>query len=188
MIRKTRQAFRSFFVKDFERLFLDFPDPWNLDKSNFQKKRFTKIEKIIKNIPHKTILEIGSAEGHLTKYLTNRSDNVTCLEISKQAIKRAKLRAPRAKYINSSFQNYNFNSQKFDLIICSEVLYYLKNKKEAVAKMEKMADFILMSNFGLWDVLFSFYFKQMSPIKKTFVFHLLELKFGIISLWSKKHV
>ena len=185
MLEILKAKIRPFFARDFSKLYKEIKDPWHYNTSAYEKERFKEIIRLAKTVPYKNILEIGSAEGHLTKSLTDISGNVTCLEISKDAISRAKQKAPKAKYINISFQNFDSRGQKFDLIVCSEVLYYFKNKRAAIFKMENMADFILLSNFGLWDILFSFYFKKMALLKKSYVSSPKELKFAILSLWGK---
>lgn len=98
--------------------------------SNAQKDRYLEIINIIYNsgINKPEILDIGSGNGTLTKYLEEKQfKTYTGIDTSKEAVKIA----------NNYFENYDnvcfletdiltFSGYKFDFIIFNESLYYFK--------------------------------------------------------------
>src|SRR5262249_9205770 len=75
-------------------------------------------------------LEIGCAEGHFTIELAGRADHVTALDISTKALLRAAERCTSLPHIlfehGDAFER--LPQVPFDLIVCAEVLYYVKNR------------------------------------------------------------
>lgn len=168
----------------FEKLFKEKTDPWDFSHSQYEKERFEKIAEFAKSVPHQKILEIGCAEGHLTRELTKISKDVTAIDVSKEAIKRARKRAPQAKYSIISIDEMDLSGKRFDLVIAPEVLYYIRDKKPIFEKIAKSADYLLMSNWRLWDYLLAIHLGEAKLVKS---FHLLKwgsLKYCRISLWK----
>lgn len=181
---KWPKAIAVFFSTDFEKLFKDYKDPWSFETSKFEKDRFTKILSIAKTVPHESILEIGPAEGHLTEKLTKIAKNVTAIEISEAAIKRAKGKAPKAKYINTSFEKFEPGPQKFDLVIASEVFYYFKNGPKMAQKIAKIGKYLITSNAGIHDYLQAKHLTNFKLEKKQIHINIKELKITTIRLYK----
>lgn len=159
----------------FEKLFNKKVDPWAFSTSPYEKVRFERMLELAKSVPHKTILEVGCAEGHFTKFLLQISKNVTAIDVSKQALERAKKRAPGAKYLLTSLDDFKIPSQKFDLIVASEVMYYVKDKKAMFEKLPKIGNYLLMSNWAFYGYLLSKHLKGAKLLKTRHVSRLIEL-------------
>ena len=99
-----------------------------LDKYDFKKKK---------------VLDIGCGSGTIDFYLAKNGSSVLGIDISENAIKKCKessriLKLDRDltfKVVN--FPNESVN-QKFDLVICAEVLEHLKDDVMALRKIKKM--------------------------------------------------
>jgi len=79
----------------------------------------------------KEILEIGPGTGFITTVLQKKG-NVTALEPSKEMIKRAKKRAPKAKYLNIELFSFS-TKKKFDTIVAIRVLGHFSLKEMEMA-------------------------------------------------------
>jgi 2-polyprenyl-3-methyl-5-hydroxy-6-metoxy-1,4-benzoquinol methylase len=71
------------------------------------------------------LLELGSFRGEFTKRLIPRFDDITCVEVSDQAVASARSELDgKAKLINSSFETVNL-PDRYDNIILTHVLEHL---------------------------------------------------------------
>jgi 2-polyprenyl-3-methyl-5-hydroxy-6-metoxy-1,4-benzoquinol methylase len=93
-----------------------------------------------------SILEVGCTEGRFTKMLTDISSHVTAIDVSQTAVDRAKMTAPKANILHTSFEDMPEHNH-FDVIICSEVLYYMPDTSRVLRKLQHMGKFLLTSNF-----------------------------------------
>lgn len=113
--------------RNFDRLYNSKVDPWNV--KNTQQGYYQAIIRFLsKNISKKeNALDIGCGEGHLTSKLSVFSKKITGIDLSKTAILRAK-----KNYLNIEFEQTEVRKMKyadtFDIVFCSEVLYYLTRK------------------------------------------------------------
>ncbi|TIR82436.1 MAG: methyltransferase domain-containing protein, partial [Mesorhizobium sp.] len=77
-------------------------------------------------------LELACAEGHFTRQLAPRVGHLTATDISSVAVERARARC--SDQPNVDFGVLDFSAEtlpgKMDLIVCSEVLYYLDDLAE----------------------------------------------------------
>ena len=121
----------------------------------------------VKNTNNLNILDFGCGVGTLDIYLSSIGNNVIGFDISNTAVNLANENARlnslsgRAKfYTNDFILNYkNFN--KFDLIICTEVLEHLEDPKKALKEVLRISKkyvllsvpnepLFLLSNFTQW--------------------------------------
>ncbi|MBI2430715.1 MAG: methyltransferase domain-containing protein [Candidatus Levybacteria bacterium] len=90
-------------------------------------------------IEKKKILDIGCGVGTICLYLANRNNNVFGIDISQNAITSCKQSAKSLHIKNASFERMDFpNSipdEKFDYILCSEVIEHLENDELALRKI-----------------------------------------------------
>ncbi len=170
----------------FVKLFEKKSDPWSFSTSAFEKARFDKMLTLAKVVPHQKILEVVCAEGHFTKKLLTISRDVTAIDVSKEALVGAKKRAPGAKFVQTSIDDYDLNRKKFDLVVASEVVYYIADKKPIFDKIKKCANYLLMSNVGVWDYLLAIHLKDAKLVKRTHHSRFSEglRYFCAISLWQ----
>jgi peptidoglycan/xylan/chitin deacetylase (PgdA/CDA1 family)/SAM-dependent methyltransferase len=118
-----------------ERLFA-LPDPCAYESEYEVVKR----EQTLAFLPANTIanaLELGCAEGHFTLHLAPRVRRLTAVDISGRALARAQARC--SDHRNIAFRRLDLDTDEipgsFDLIVCSEVLYYLRDLPSAVRRV-----------------------------------------------------
>ncbi|HWP93191.1 MAG TPA: trifunctional glycosyltransferase/class I SAM-dependent methyltransferase/polysaccharide deacetylase [Thermodesulfobacteriota bacterium] len=140
----------------FEELFSKSPDPWNYTNPYEQ----TKYEQTLSLIPDEPIekaLELACAEGHFTVQLAPRVKHLLAADISQIALRRAADRCNNLK--NVAFQCLDITKDpipgQFDLIVCSEVLYFVGDQKKLRTTAEKLANclnpggYLLMAHANL---------------------------------------
>ncbi|MDK2897282.1 MAG: hypothetical protein PWP04_1402 [Candidatus Atribacteria bacterium] len=119
-----------FTEKHFEDLYRQKQDPWDYRHSCFEREKYLKT---LQAIPEEveTIWEIGCAEGVFTQLLLERGKRVWGVDISSTALSRAE---ERLKVFGDKvrFQKLDIVKEDiegtFDLILASEILYYLGEK------------------------------------------------------------
>lgn len=88
------------------------------------------------NIKNKNILDIGCGGGILTEKLARHGGNITAIDKSKELIKIAKSRLNSSydiTYINIDTTEFlKKNTEKFDIILCMELLEHIKNKNQVI--------------------------------------------------------
>ncbi len=138
--RKIRQRYaRPESRSSLDEFFKQKADPWGYTSPYEQ----TKYEQTLELIPEGTqnVLEVGCAEGHFSAQLAPRVGRLVSTDISPVAVKRAAERC--AEYDNTSFQTLDLAKDpipgRFDLIVCSEVLYYLRRVQRLEAVAERFA-------------------------------------------------
>ena len=116
---------------DFERRYLENPDPWNYNLSQYEieKYRLT-LEGALKwGRNQRRALEVGCSVGVFTRMLAVQYDEVTAMDISGEAIRIAARHPENTK--NVLFLRADLLSVQlpgtFDAIFCAEVLYYIKS-------------------------------------------------------------
>jgi len=90
--------------------------------------RYDMLFDMIKNMRFRNALDIGCAYGLFTKRLKRISDSVTGTDISKISVNYCK-----KKYKNIKFRQEDIldlkEKNKYDLIVCSETIYYMSRRK-----------------------------------------------------------
>ncbi|MDH3924681.1 MAG: polysaccharide deacetylase family protein [Xanthomonadales bacterium] len=142
--------------KDYWDAVFSSEDPWNYT-SEYEKQKYQHTLDTIPDISPSRVLELGCAEGHFTKMLSAIADNVTAVDISERALNRARERC--AGLGNVKFEQHDISEGvypgEFDLVVCSEILYYLRDRYavEAFASAVKSAlplgGFLLMTHANM---------------------------------------
>jgi len=145
---------------DFERLFLWSDDPWNFQSSRYEKDRLEFLLQIINNYPCDSILEVGCAEGIFTTHLQNIARQVVAIDISPTALSRARQRCPGTSFSQKDLRDFT-SITRFDLVICSETLYYMKDVAEAIDKLTSLGKRCVVSYIHREAKNLDPYFRQM---------------------------
>lgn len=97
------------------------------------------IRKLIKGLDFKTVLDVGCGEGSpLYELFSNQNDiSYSGLDISEVAINFARQKNPSVRFFAIDITR-EFLSERFDLIICSEVLEHIQKDREALENISKM--------------------------------------------------
>ncbi len=139
--RENRSRFQSEEMEYFERFFSEGENPWDYDSPYEQ----TKYLQTLDLLPQRRLaraIEIGCAEGHFTVQLAPRVDELIAADIAPTALRRAARRCAMYKHIQYERLNLVQDrlSGRFDLIVCSEILYYVGDKAALAATARKLAD------------------------------------------------
>ncbi|MEH2162684.1 MAG: SAM-dependent methyltransferase [Nostoc sp.] len=136
----------------FEMTFAIGSDPWKYT-SHYQQAKYQQTLKLLPAIPIKLALEIGCAEGYLTSTLADRVELLIAADISQIALNRAALSCRSHGQENICFQRLDLNQDSLprgcDLIVCSEVLYYISGQTALCAVAHKLADALVPGGYLL---------------------------------------
>ena len=114
-------------------------DPWHYGSDYEQ----VKYERTLALVPPgiERALELACAEGRFTLRLAGRVRHLTATDISQTALARAQARCAGAP--NIAFKQLDFIDDPlptgFDLIVCSEVLYFLEGRDELASLCSRLA-------------------------------------------------
>ena len=106
-------------------------DPWSYSDTYEVTKRAHTLE-LLPDVPIARALELGCAEGHFTVTLKDRVARLLAMDISGVALNRARQKCtddPRVSFVAGNFFQ-QFPDGVFDLIFCSEILYYAADRFE----------------------------------------------------------
>ncbi len=124
----------------FERLYLNDSDPWNCSTSVYHQKKFSDTLALLPRPTYNEVLDAGCGNGIFTSLISERAHQVLGIDFSKKAAQLARERCE--SLANVSIQNCDLlkmpPKQQCDLIVCSELLYYLskpKSNKELARKI-----------------------------------------------------
>ncbi|MBI1929965.1 methyltransferase domain-containing protein [Candidatus Poribacteria bacterium] len=149
---------------EFERLFRWSQDPWNFEGSSYERSRLQGLLEIVKQYPHDTILEVGCAEGVFTSKLSKIAKRVVAIDVSPTALARAKQRCKDVTFVQSSLQDFHWDS-RFDLVVCAETLYYVKDVAQAIQQLSNLGNYCLVSYIAREMKNLDSYFLQMPLLR-----------------------
>lgn len=125
----------------FEALFATRANPWRYETAYEQLKYEQTLALLPPERPSRA-LELACAEGHFTRALAARVDTLVAADISQVALERAAVRCADCR--NVRFQRLDLTSDQlpgpFDLIVCSEVLYYAGDREALARAARKLAE------------------------------------------------
>ena len=125
----------------FDQIYQNDDDPWSFETSEYEKSKY---QHTLKSLPaghYSSGLEIGCSIGVLTEMLIPYLDSLIAIDLSEKALEVAKTRLagnPNIEFRLAGIPN-NFPEGNFDLIVMSEVGYYLSlgDLKKTVGLIEK---------------------------------------------------
>jgi SAM-dependent methyltransferase len=126
------------------------PDPWQMS-SPTEEFRFLAINGIIEENFGRvgSILEIGCGEGHQTVHLRRVSDGVIGLDVSPRAIARAREKQPDGRFMAGTVFSPEVDVYgPFDLVVASEVLYYMSDIQAVLRRMREIGRANLVTYFS----------------------------------------
>src|SRR5690625_4146987 len=97
------------------------------------------IKSLISTFQEKSILELGCGTGHFSKYcIENGASKVIAVDISNNMIEKAQKENAHEKieYICAAIEDLELQNQKFDLIISSLAVHYIKDYSNLIAKIK----------------------------------------------------
>lgn len=136
----------------FEMAFALKLDPWQYC-SPYQQTKYQQTLKLLPSIPIGQALELGCAEGYLTAALAACVSSLIAADISQIALERAIEHCTVQGVENVNFLRLDLVRDPLpsgcELIVCSEVLYYVNGQKTLQAVARKLADALAPGGFLL---------------------------------------
>lgn len=136
--RLTKSGNRRF---EFERLFIEGGDPWNYQSDSCELRRYSRTLDSVK-AARRSALELGSSIGIFTRILSLNFERVTAVDFSTEAMKTARVRTKdrsNITFIEAPLEKLSLND-KFDVIICAEVFFYIDPEKESARICSMLAE------------------------------------------------
>lgn len=111
----------------FDKLYAQDSDPWQFETSAYETAKYDATLAALPQERFVSVLEIGCSIGVLTARLAPRCDELLALDVSEQALDRARHRCREMSHIRFEKGRIpqDWPDGRFDLIMLSEVLYYL---------------------------------------------------------------
>jgi 2-polyprenyl-3-methyl-5-hydroxy-6-metoxy-1,4-benzoquinol methylase len=111
----------------FERIYARNPDPWAFETSDYEREKYDATIAALGGRRFVSVLEIGCSIGVFSLRLAAHCERLLAVDVAESALARARSRC--ALLANVRFENrrlpQDWPAQKFDLIVISEVLYFL---------------------------------------------------------------
>ena len=116
-------------------------NPWNYDNT-YEQVKYQQTLDLLPKQPYHNALELACAEGHFTIDLADRVKRLKATDISQTAVERAAERCKDKDNIDYGVLDFVKDpiEGQYDLIVCSEVLYYTKDKEQLFAVADKIAN------------------------------------------------
>lgn len=108
----------------FDELYAGDPDPWGFATSEYEAAKYDATIAALEGRRYPRGLEIGCSIGILTERLSQHVDDLLAVDVSTAALAQARARNPHVRVERREIPE-EFPDGRFDLIVCSEVLYYL---------------------------------------------------------------
>lgn len=115
-------------------------DPWNFETSKYEKEKYAVTMQALKRHIYQNVFEVGCSIGVLSELLAHRSIKLLAVDASEAPL--IKARARLARYPNVEVQKMiipaNFVTTTCDLIVLSEVAYYLNDADLEILREKTM--------------------------------------------------
>ena len=111
----------------FERLYQGDPDPWRFATSAYERDKYAATLAALPAARYARAFEVGCSIGVLTRELAHRADAVVAVDVAETALVQARERCagmPQVTIARMAVPD-EWPDGRFDLILFSEVLYYL---------------------------------------------------------------
>ncbi len=128
----------------FDRLYANDPDPWKFATSDYERDKYAATLAALPHRRYTSAFEVGCSIGVLTQCLAERCDAILAVDVADAALQQARLRChdrPNVQF-DRLIVPQNWPKGVFDLILFSEVLYYLDaadRKAAAQLSLEALA-------------------------------------------------
>jgi 2-polyprenyl-3-methyl-5-hydroxy-6-metoxy-1,4-benzoquinol methylase len=120
---------------EFERLYLEKFDPWQMRSSAYELQKYERIlDRILETRRgSERVIEVGCSVGTFTRRLAEHFAEVVAVDFSDEAVARASdycRDIGNIRFIRSDLQSLNLDA-RFDVILCAEILYYIAKRHAA---------------------------------------------------------
>jgi SAM-dependent methyltransferase len=111
----------------FEEIYRASPDPWNYTSSDYEREKYAATLAAAGPGPYALALEVGCSIGVFTELLAPRCERLVAMDFSRRALDLAAERVGDIDGVELAHGAFPEQAPKgsWDLVVCSEVLYYL---------------------------------------------------------------
>lgn len=111
----------------FEDLYRHNSDPWGYDSHWYEARKRQICLALLTRPRYPKVLEVGCSNGHLSIHLAQRAEELVCIDVSESAVQLASERLQEFEHVVVENRKIpeDYSIQKFDLILISEMAYYL---------------------------------------------------------------
>jgi 2-polyprenyl-3-methyl-5-hydroxy-6-metoxy-1,4-benzoquinol methylase len=129
----TRDANDSHGAAHFQRLYDANPDPWSFRTSAYEQEKYERTVEVLRGRRFRSGFEAGCSIGVLTRRLAERCDTLLAVDIVEAPLETARTACADQPWVRFACMDIatNWPGEQFDLIVLSEVLYFLS--PEAIA-------------------------------------------------------
>lgn len=129
----------------FQQLYSEYHDPWDYETNEYDKQKYQYTLDVIQNLHPKKVLEIGCSIGVFTQQLAGIVEHLYAIDFSSIVIEKAKQRCHELN--NVTFLEVDLYDlklpQQVDLVVASEVFYYLDPSEESWSKIVTVLNNVL---------------------------------------------
>ncbi|WP_159467252.1 class I SAM-dependent methyltransferase [Dyadobacter sp. 3J3] len=132
MEKSTRSLDAEFFNKMYQRN----EDPWDFENSPYEREKYEATLRAIPNPVYENAFEIGCSNGILSEKLARRCTHLLAVDASEIATENARKRLLHYPFVKvrEMIIPKDFPDESFDLILFSEVGYFLSEEDLGIAK------------------------------------------------------
>ena len=111
----------------FDRLYADNPDPWKFATSDYERDKYAATLAALTLPRYARAFEVGCSIGVLTRRLAAQCDEIVAVDVAEAALRSAQARCGDLHSVHFARMvvPQDWPTGAFDLILFSEVLYYL---------------------------------------------------------------
>ena len=145
----------------FEELYAADPDPWRFATSDYEREKYAATLAALPRATYERGLEVGCSIGVMTGLVGRRCKAMLALDAALGALNQARERCSQLPHVTFAQARVPFDwpvADRHDLILLSEVVYYLERADVAVladkvaAVAADAADVVLVHWLGLTDL------------------------------------
>lgn len=135
------------FIGNFEQLYRDFEDPWHQSKDEHinnsrRNMALSWCERLRDLNSVSRVIELGCGFGHLTSILQHRGFSAVGIDVSEEAIRKARIQHPGSVFVAGNVEDFNL-LKKFDpdIFIMAEITWYvLDHLEKLISEMIKFKE------------------------------------------------
>lgn len=111
----------------FDELYAESEDPWNFATSEYERRKYQRTLEALEGRRFNRALEVGASIGVFTRMLAPYCDELLAVDTSERAVEISRNRLADQKHVQVGQRTLpeEMPHGPFDLIVASEVLYYL---------------------------------------------------------------
>jgi len=127
---------KSLDAEFFNRMYQQNEDPWDFENSAYEREKYEATLRAIPKETYENVFEIGCSNGVLSEKLTTIAKRLLAVDASEIAVRNAANRLKKFPFVEVREMTIpdNFPDEKFDLILLSEVGYFLSFEDLQVAR------------------------------------------------------